>query len=797
MALIDDVRATCDALAEHGWRDLLLQVTGGGFDMLSPNLADALAAPQATIDRSVAGFEDFARLGTRAIEPMLPALSLLYHALASPLVNSSDGVALTAFPTPVQIESVENYVYGAVPRALETLLNGDDTAIVVFALEYRPAAHTPHRRHADLCFSRTGVARVGTTEPLYDAPTRQWPILDESNPFAFRPRPVRYAPFVASARPGVHGQFPDRFVAGDDAREFWVPMHKLFDGDECIGGLNIELEWSVGHVNEKLRRFHLTMNSQGYDMGWNGDALNQSPFTFADGIATLSTDPSLGQGYIMPAVHDTLVERASFNGTPLAMLIPPDLKPAHSPSRVLEKYYSGLEVSPFGPMPIASINQSLRPQGLAHPAPEILNARHKVLSDGTEQNLNELPDIQAIIAAGGYSARHFVDFTGDGWVGVTCEALVPHLPQTRAAYSLVCGPDFFPHCDQLQLMEWAATLPSDISHGLWAVLPRALSDSRYPPNQTLDPASGFAAPNGPGLSDNTVTAIVCSPIPDDQPVGEWPDDSALVQSTLPDGASGVFDPGWDITTDALTDTDASQLYLAAYGLGTPFVEDVKICAALATYWPGVAPDAARTFQPIRFWPTVSPLTDEEIGSVGDMPWDGVPGPVRIGDVVEYTDIDYADYADTALAGKFTAALTAKIDFPEYTRRVWSMACVYFALGIKLAPPPDPSQPPNSLFQRMQDFLLAKAQWTLLSFQALTANDPGALAAAASAGVTLQPGPVYGGTVYQRGADNPGPTFNLRHVEVVEERAFYTDPRTMLMSADGMTWQATTNPISSS
>ena len=28
MALIDDVRATCDALAESGWRDLLLQVTG-------------------------------------------------------------------------------------------------------------------------------------------------------------------------------------------------------------------------------------------------------------------------------------------------------------------------------------------------------------------------------------------------------------------------------------------------------------------------------------------------------------------------------------------------------------------------------------------------------------------------------------------------------------------------------------------------------------------------------------------------------------------------------------------------
>jgi hypothetical protein len=797
MSLIDDVRAVCNALASAGWRDLLLDVTDGALDITTSNLADALAAPLAVVDRTVAGFQDFAVSGNRAVTPMSPAESLLYHALASPLVHSSRGAPLAAFPTPAQIESVENYVYAAQPPLADIWRDGDSSAVVVFALEYRTASRTPHRRHADLCFSRTGVARVGTTQPLYDATTRQWTMLDDDNPFAFRPRPVRYAPFIAVSRPGEPGHFPDRFVTGDDGREFWVPIHKLFDGDECVDGITIQLQWNVGHVNEKLRRFHKTMAEQGYETGWTGDALDQPPFVFADGIAELSTDPDHGSGYVMPVVHGCLVEKATYDGQPLAMTIPADLQPAHSHSRVLERYFSGLEVSPFGPMPIAGNDQSLRPQGLAHPAPEILNARHKVLTDGTEVNLNDTPNVGDVVGAGGYAARHFVDFTGDGWIGVTCAALEPFIPRTRSAYSLVSGPDFFPYCDQLQLMEWAATLPADIREGLWTVLPRALSDTRLAPNQTFGPQSGFSPPAGPGLSDTTVTAVVCQPIHHDQPAGTWSDDGLHWQTALPDGASGVFDPGWDVTTDAASDADATQLYLAAYGLGTPFVEDVKICAALGTYWPAVAPDAARTYQPDHYWPTVSPLTDEEIGIVGDMPWDGVRGPVQVGNVVEYTDIDYADYADNALAGKFTAALTAKIDFAEYTRRVWVMAWVYDALGIRLPPAAESDGKPVSLFQRMQTFLLTKATWAVLSFRAQASVDHKAAVAAQSIGREFTGEHFYGGTLYRYGADRPGPTFKLRHVEIIEQRMFLTDLVTMLISTDGISWQVAPIPTSSS
>jgi hypothetical protein len=806
MALLDEIRQTCVDLAGQGWRDLLLDVTRGGFDMLSDNLAEQLVAPLASIDRTAPGFEDYALSGSQAIEAGSPARSLLYHALASPFVTSHKGVALGAFPTLAQIETVENYVYGVDPPTLDSLRendndshndieNGNQLGIVVFALEYRPAIRTPHHRHADLCFSRTGIARVGTTSASYDAPTRQWSSLDPDDPYAFRVSPVRYAPFIARLLPGQAGVLPDRFVDGDDKRSFWVPIHKLFNGDECIAGLTLDLDWSVGHINEKLFRLHSYLQANGYDTGWEPGQITQPPFRFTDDIAELSTDPADGVGVIVPAVHARLVEPAVFNDKPLALKVAPDLKPTRPHSQVvLEKYFSGLEVKPGGPFPIASVGQTLTPIGRSHPASEIINGRHKVLSDGSEQNLNDLPNVDKIVAAGGFWARHFLDFSGDGWVGVTCSALAPTITTARAAYSVVAGPDFFPYCDQLPLLEWAETLPAEIRSGLWTVLPRALSDSRIATNQQLVGA-GFAPPAGPGLTDTTATAMVCQLEIDDGQPQIWPAATVQLKSSLPDGASGVFDPGWDVTTDVVTDTDVSQLFLTAYGLGTPFVEDAKICAALGTYWPAVAPDATRTFQPDKFWPTVSPLTDEEIGMVGDMPWDGIKGPVRVGtgptSVIEFTDIDYADYVDQALASRFTAALTSQIDLAEYCDRVQSMAMVYNALGITLPPDVGPNGKQETLFVRMQVFLLAKAVWNVLHYRVEPSDDAGVAAALAATGHIWRGSKVYGGTLFRHGKDNQGPTFKLRHIEILEEVDFYTDLFSVLTTRGGEAWQVKT------
>src|SRR3712207_8850922 len=110
MALIDDVRAICERLALHGWRDLLGL---HGLDLTAGNLRDELLRELPGIDRDVRGFEDFASEGSRAIEPGRPAHSLLYHALASPNVwVGAGGEPLETFPTLAEIETVENFVFG-------------------------------------------------------------------------------------------------------------------------------------------------------------------------------------------------------------------------------------------------------------------------------------------------------------------------------------------------------------------------------------------------------------------------------------------------------------------------------------------------------------------------------------------------------------------------------------------------------------------------------------------------------------------------------------------------------------
>jgi hypothetical protein len=265
--LIDDVRAVCGRLAPSGWAELL---AAHGLDLAAPDLAAELARPLDAVDRSRPGFEDFALEGVRGIEPGQPARSLLYHALASPSVVARPGGApLDAFPTAAELDAVENYVFGARPPSLEEVLvraGSADTALVVFATDYRPAVQTAHRRHADLCLSRTGVARVGTAPARWDGRLRGFVPQVDDDVHAFRVLPATYAVYLAMRVAGSEADaVPLRFRAaddsgpGDDTRWFWVPLHKVFDGPECLRGRDLTVGLQVGHLNEKLRRVHLAL----------------------------------------------------------------------------------------------------------------------------------------------------------------------------------------------------------------------------------------------------------------------------------------------------------------------------------------------------------------------------------------------------------------------------------------------------------------------------------------------------------------------------------------------------------
>ena len=94
-----DVKTIYDRLAPRGWRDLLLAVTDGDFDISQGTSADLEVAlttkSLAAIDRSRTGFDDFHRTANQAITGGRPSHSLLYHALASPNVHLATGGELS------------------------------------------------------------------------------------------------------------------------------------------------------------------------------------------------------------------------------------------------------------------------------------------------------------------------------------------------------------------------------------------------------------------------------------------------------------------------------------------------------------------------------------------------------------------------------------------------------------------------------------------------------------------------------------------------------------------------------
>ena len=743
MALIDDVQTVCRRLAPHGWADLLGQ---HGLDITASNLAEELARELPGIRRDLPGFEDFAMEGERGIEPGRPARSLLFHALASPnVLRGTANEPLGAYPTLAEIDVVENYVFGAKPPTLQELkerVDGAPLAVAVFASEYRTAMHTSHRKHADLVFARTGVARVGTAEPLYDPERRGFVPLVDGGPFAIRVSPSRFAAYIAAQKSGDRAtSLPMNFLDGDDEQQFWLPLHKLFSGSECLRDRQaLRVTLTARHVNEKIRRIHVELrkhrgpDGRPHDPGFDEPDISSPPFRFSEGIAEMSQEAAFGPGVLVPVVHPRLVEPAQYRGEPLTFNVPRG-----------------------GPTLSSSLNIPRRSEDNdALPGPEFVHARREVPADGSPPiDLNARADVVSRVRSGGYAAQHFVDFTGDGAV----EASVPQIMQPGsgvdrpfAAYSLVAAPDFFATCGQRELTEWTIKLPDDLERDIWRVPPAPLSNHRFAANLQL--------PDTPFLPDDTTVTAIVSLFGEGQAQNTHDKSAdALRHSHLPDDAAGVFAPGWDVSRDRLPDGTS---HLASYGLGSPFPEDAKLCAALSAFWPAAAPDATRAMEPAVTPITVAPLTDEEIGQRGgSIPWDGVPGPKVSADATGATVADFAsfahvDYVQNALAGEFSLAVTSHVGVEEYQNRVLAMSFAYQALG------------------------LSKRNWLVLGFRRVTPGDPELLRAQQQARLTL-PGDVYRFDVFLNGAstvipgDFDGIRFGVRF-DVRGRIILFVDPR---------------------
>ena len=323
--------------------------------------------------------------------------------------------------------------------------------------------------------------------------------------------------------------------------------------------------------------------------------------------------------------------------------------------------------------------------------------------------MNAAGEVSEEVRKGKYEALHYLDYTGDGWVSVHCAALAMEIPRCLAAYSLVASPDYFPAVRQSDLTRCTdQSVPPRVLRHIWPPnpgRPEPLSSQRVAANLELKGAAFNS-------SDDTMTAIVGSFGSGKGPQARLTSPGEMRASMLPDGAAGVFAPGWDVSFDRTEEQDSGDngaikggvTFLANYGLGSPFPEDAMLCAALSSFWPAVAPDITRTFAPNPRYATATPLTDEVIG-IGGTPWDGVVGP-RAGprpDTLEYKQLAYGDYVEAALHGSFNYRRLDDVSTQEYLARTLVMALVYEALGVT---------------ERVD-----KARWSVLSFVPAVATDP--------------------------------------------------------------------------
>ena len=198
---------------------------------------------------------------------------------------------------------------------------------------------------------------------------------------------------------------------------------------------------------------------------------------------------------------------------------------------------------------------------------------------------------------------------------------------------------------------------------------------------------------------------------------------------LPDDAAGVFAPGWDVAKDSQPGSGTE--HLAAYALGSPFPEDAKLCAALSTFWPAVAPDVFRTFVNVIGFSngTIAPLTDEEIGQSGTLPWDGITGPREVTvngqPFIEFPAFLNADYVRQALENRFSIRLTARIGVEEYQSRILASCRMY------------------SVLAGLGSIKVARNEWLMLSFHEVSSGDAALQTAQSEAGMVLS-GKVYAG-----------------------------------------------------
>ncbi|MET1028381.1 MAG: hypothetical protein ABWY00_14525, partial [Dongiaceae bacterium] len=665
------------------WKQLLRE--GIGLDVTAADLDGALRG-KAVIDRSRSGFDDLSPAVTLIVEPGDPALSAIYHAFASPRVAPAAGDGVW-WPSPEDLDLLENWITCLKP--LDPVQMPAGAVIGVFAYEYRPSGMTPHGKHADIVYGRTGISRIGQAEAVWDGAARAWGSRSHGDGNLFATMPARYAAFIAVPHPAGAGiSLLGKRQEGDDKRVFHLPVRKLVPG-EMFNGAPLELRFREYHRREKLRRLFLnggyatTANIQTWP--YLRDSL--TPGDQASGAARsperLVDMTSLGAAVAVSAPAAPLVRLARQPDGKVAVL--PDVPKRsvlHNGNLAVNREASSLRTNTGALATIEDAivagvldrNENVRPRN----APEFTNIRHKVdPKQAAPIDLGAVlgADFRDVVNEGGYDAALYEDSVCDGVVDVEVPALA-HLGPVKAAFSVVTAPDFFPLAAELDIQNWVDLVDHGDEHRQFSAgTPNPLCNGRLPPNQTLRSPAGTGTAFAP--SEDTVVAVVSrAPATQSAALAPAPRQGAVPPRTtyLTDGASDIFAPGWDVT---FSEANGVQFY-TTYGLGSPFPEDAKLCAADNGFWPAASPDAARTFQ---HGPTAIPLLDAELGWHPQNPrkpagekeswgWDGEQGPfITATNEVNFCDFWRSDYVSNVLAGRFGSSLLGQVDSAEMIARM--------------------------------------------------------------------------------------------------------------------------------
>lgn len=146
-------------------------------------------------------------------------------------------------------------------------------------------------------------------------------------------------------------------------------------------------------------------------------------------------------------------------------------------------------------------------------------------------------------------------------------------------------------------------------------------------------------------------------------------------------------------------------------------------------------------------------------------------------MVAYQEMESVDYID--LVGTMTSALTSRTEPDEYKARILAMASVYWSLGIQEG---DPLQPDN-----YKKLMRQKADWAVLSFKAVSANDADLQTAAHAAKHVFAGSYIYRFEIFRWGDQREDPANpKIALVEILEEVTAYSDGKCVIKKA-GDSW----------